>query len=144
MGLVIKILLLIVVIFIVVALIVGAIAGIYIYKTVQQGKRIIELTQNKSIQQDAQDFANGNCSKLASVEMNMAQLQTEIIEACKNPILKSQIQKQAEAQFEGLEGRDICIEVNNPASQIFKDFEQMKTYCENKTATLGVNQSAVN
>lgn len=136
MGMVIKIILLIVVIFVVVALIVGAIAGIYIYKAVQQGKRIMEITQDPSFQNDMRGLSEGNCSKLASVEMKTAEIKKELIEACKNPILKSQIKKQAEAQFEG---KDVCVEVNKPNSSIFQDFEQVKADCENKT----VNQSAV-
>ena len=119
-----------IIILIAVIVILAAVAafGIYTYKQV---KEVIVLSQDKSIQQNFEALAKGNCSKLPTVDAQISNIKTKVSALCSNPAVKFG----AARGWIKAEQYAACKELNNPDNSIDKLLNQIKTICANRTAT---------
>lgn len=120
-----KILIIILVVIIVLLAAVAAF-GIYTYKQV---KEVILLSQDKSIQQNLEAVAKGDCSKLPTVDAQMSNIKTKVSALCGNPAVKFG----ATRGWIKAEQYAACKELNNPENSIDKALNQMKAICANRT-----------
>lgn len=110
----------------VIVVVLGLVAGFYIYKTVQQGSRLVELASDESFQADIQAVFDGDCSKLASVDAKINETRETIIDSCKNPILKAVIQKEVKKQY-GIE--NVCSELDNLEDILLEKLNESRATC---------------
>ena len=101
--------------------------GIYTYKQV---KEVVVLSQDKSLQQNFEALANGDCSKLPAVEAQVSDLKTKLSALCGNPTIRLA----AARGWIDAEQYATCKEINNPENQMYKALSMIKSACANKTA----------
>ncbi len=111
-----------------VILIAGVVA--YGYITYTQIKGAVSVVSDKSLQQNLQALAEGDCSKLGTVETQMSDIKVKVKAACNNLIVKLAFSR---GWVSDPNANKICTEINSPDNQIDKSLNMIKESCANKT-----------
>lgn len=98
--------------------------GAYIAITYRQAKELVAVVNDNSIKQDFSELVMGDCSKLIIVETEFADVETKVMSACKNPILKFIIKKAS--------SRDICKEVLDSDNTLKQTLTTMQNFCKSQ------------
>ena len=112
------------------ALIIGVV--IYGLHTYGEVKEIVLILKDNSIQQDMEALMSGDCSKLASIESQYADIEEDIVRACDNQLVKFAL---ARGWVEDANVNKICAEIGNPNNEIEKVLNNIKIACANNNVS---------
>ena len=97
--------------------------------TFYQIRGLISAAEDKSIQNDFEALANGDCSKLSIIETKISDIQSKIKSSCKNPIVKILLKKSS------IEiSRNICADINSLESEMGKTLDLFRNACSHAKA----------
>ena len=65
--------------------------GIFVGISYYQATQVMELVNDNSLKEDVNALANGDCSKLPTVELKLAELESKVNNACGNFLIKMTI-----------------------------------------------------
>jgi len=92
--------------------------------TFYQIRGLISAAEDKSIQENFEALAKGDCSKLSIIETKISDIQSKIKSSCKNPIVKILLKKSS------IEiSRNICADINSLESEMGKTLDLFRNAC---------------
>ena len=93
-------------------------------------------TERVLIEQDVQDLAKGNCSKIIDIEVRLDRIQGKAESVCGNPLIRAGLSKVENPPFS-------CDDLGTVKTEMLTGLDKVKEACNNMTSgDIKINDSA--